>query len=877
MTAKEALDRIIDKCDLLIDDQIISKELLMRTYADFLSSVTEKEKHNVGFVLHTGSVCFDAIALAYAMATCLVYNESETEDIIDSLEIGDTVIYTSGKKSKKCTFCGITEMLGNKCVKLESTRQDHGMLLNDTDYVPKSNWRSITPYFGESTRLDGRGLRKKSSIRDDFYRDVLEYKTEDIPSVINVSVAIVIPREQANRIIESVSLRFSDKKVKLLELVTASYFSENDEYRYGGNTAKTESILKIAGKISVARQLVISKRGNKHIGIMVFGNETVSRSFSELPELLNRQSLRYIYVLMNMDCEYALPLIREVSSPNVFLCSKDFLLSNSLPPKADNKYVEELDRQVSAVIDRNIEPYTVNGWFSWDDYKAFKKAIFSIRNSDYVADEKEDFIITACYLINIFLTSVFKITELERCITAGMLKISSIEQRIDDLNAAISSFPKALQEKAQPVVSFLESSYLFLMDNSEKENYLRAVLAENKDKHIAVVVPKSYYATVMRESGYYDIMDDERLLTVVNANSFDNTVLYDRIIITGNFNGKRFDSFRCMSSPHIETLLYDFESNIYRYRMKNARKEIAELNSLNTAAAITDDKSIIDELYYSDNASETDIIEIEEIDANVDEYINQLNEIESFRGIESFGAQQGNQNADVIAVGTFDSGEKAFFTKLYKAYVFDDSDGTVKEVNASELNEGDSLVFTQNTAETRDIVDNVLARLISERKVNDDIIGCYGKSKRWKQSLQEYMRDNNIPAGEIAKQMIKNGVSVQEITIRGWLDEDSHTVGPRKQDSIEQIALLVEDEDMLEHADQYFEACGTIRGIRRKILGWIGEAIIDKLSGRTPIPGTVNADIYDRIDSVAQILRLETISFVNRSIPMNLTNRPISL
>lgn len=122
-------------------------------------------------------------------------------------------------------------------------------------------------------------------------------------------------------------------------------------------------------------------------------------------------------------------------------------------------------------------------------------------------------------------------------------------------------------------------------------------------------------------------MDDERLLTVVNANSFDNTLLYDRIIITGNFNGKRFDSFRCMSSPRIETLLYDFESNIYRYRMKNARKEIAELNSMNTAATIADDESIIDELYYSDNASETDIIEISEIDANVDEYINQLNEI----------------------------------------------------------------------------------------------------------------------------------------------------------------------------------------------------------------------------------------------------------
>lgn len=872
MTVKEALDKIIGKCDVLIGGDIISKELLMRTYSEFLSSVTEKESHNVGFVLHTGSVCFDAIAMTYAMATCLVYNEYQADDVVASLQDGDSVLYGE-KKKQRYIFRGYTSHSSFPGVQYVALSQGDG----NTTYVPQPGWRYIQPYFGVSTSLDGRGLRKKSTIREEFYSEVLEYKQEDIPSVLNISVVLVLPREQANFLIDNISLRFNGKEANLLDLVTASYFSENDEYRYGGNSAKTEPILKIAGKLSVARQLVVVKKGNNHIGVIVFGNETVSKSISELPELLNRQSLKYIYVLMNMDCENALPLIREVASPNVFLCSKDFLRSYSLPPTEENKYIIELDRQVSAVIDRNTDPYMVSGWFSWNEYKTFKKAIFSIKNSDYVAEEKEDFIISSCYLMNIFLTAVFRITELERCISEGTLKISSIEQRIDTLNESIKSFPKALQERAKEIVSSLEKSYLFLSDGSEKETYLKTVLNRNRNKRIAIIVPKSYYAAVMRECGYYDIMEDDSLLTVVNANSFDNSVMYDRIIITGNFSGKRFDSFRCMSSPRIETLLYDFESNVYKYRMKNARKELAELNALNTAVADLEDEPIIDDLYYSDSTSENDVAEIARIDENVDEYISQLNEIASFRGITSFGTQQGTPNADVVAVGTFDSGEKVFFTKLYKAYVFDESSGVVKEANASELNEGDSLVFTQNTAETRDIVDNVLARLIDENKVSEEVMDCYALSKRWKQALQEYMKDKNIPAGEIAKKMIKNGVSVQEITIRGWLDEDSHIVGPRKQNSIEQIALLVEDEEMFEHADRYFEACGTIRKIRRKILGWIGQAIIDKLSGKTPVAGTVYADIYSRIDSVAQILLLETISFVDRSIPMNLTNRPISL
>lgn len=872
MTEKEALNKILHKCDILIEGEVISKELLIRTYSEFLSSVTEKEMHNVGFVLHTGSVCFDAISIVYAMATCLVYNEYQADDVIASLQDGDIVLY-GDKKKERYTFHGyITEAYAPEISYVLLTQGKD----NKTS-VPQSRWRLIQPYLGSSTRFDGRGLRKNSSIREDFYSTVLEYKQGNIPSVLNVSVALVLPREQANFLIENVSLRFNDKEAKITDLVTASYFSENDEYRYGGNSAQTEPILKIASKLSVVRKHVLSRNGNKHIGIIVFGNETVSRSTSELPELLNRNSLKYIYILMNMDCENALPLIREVPSPNVFLCSKDFLLSNSLPTKIKNKYTSELEMQVSAVIDRNTDPYIVDGWFSWNEYKTFKKAIFSIKNSYFETEEKEEFVISSCYLMNIFLTSCFKITELERCISDGILNIVPLEQRISTLNSHISSFPREIQEKAKIIVSFLEMSYLFLSEKSEKENYLRTVLAENSDKKIAVIVPKTYYATVMRECGYYDIMKEESLLTVVNANSFNNTLLYDRIIITGNFRGKRFDSFRCMSSPRIETLLYDFESNIYKYNMKNVRKEIAELNSLNTVVTITDDKSLIDELYYSDNISEKDIADIAGIDYSVDEYISRLNEIASFRGIESFCVQTGSPNADVIAVGTFDSGEKVFFTKLYKAYVFDESDGVVKEVKASELNEGDSLVFTKNTSEARDIVDNVLARLIDEHKLSDDVVDCYVLSKRWKQALQEYMRNNNIPAGEIAKRMIKNGVSVQEFTIRGWLDEDSHTVGPRKQNSIEQIALLTENDEMFEHADLYFSACNTIRRIRRNILNKIGEAIIDKLSGRKHITNTIDQYIYDRIDSVAQILRLETISFVDRSVPMNLTNRPISL
>ena len=56
----DSMKKLIDKCDLYFEGHIVSKELLVKNYADFLASNFEK-KHNVAISLHTGSVCFDII------------------------------------------------------------------------------------------------------------------------------------------------------------------------------------------------------------------------------------------------------------------------------------------------------------------------------------------------------------------------------------------------------------------------------------------------------------------------------------------------------------------------------------------------------------------------------------------------------------------------------------------------------------------------------------------------------------------------------------------------------------------------------------------------------------------------------------------------
>ena len=109
------------------------------------------------------------------------------------------------------------------------------------------------------------------------------------------------------------------------------------------------------------------------------------------------------------------------------------------------------------------------------------------------------------------------------------------------------------------------------------------------------------------------------------------------------------------------------------------------------------------------------------------------------------------------------------------------------------------------------------------------------------------------------------------------MDEDSHIVGPRNAESIRQIAFLVNDSEMFEQYEQFFEGCKTIRGVRRRILTMIGESIIQSVSGKALEKGSFLADVSEKIGSLGLILRLESIIHVNRDVPMGVVNKPISV
>lgn len=204
--------------------------------------------------------------------------------------------------------------------------------------------------------------------------------------------------------------------------------------------------------------------------------------------------------------------------------------------------------------------------------------------------------------------------------------------------------------------------------------------------------------------------------------------------------------------------------------------------------------------------------------------------------------------------------------------------GNVAEKSPEQLRPGDVLVFVKRDDYTKNIVDFIYERLLRDGRLGQGAIEAYEKSQYWKEALREYKETNGFTYRKVAQKMREAGSSMQEVTIRQWLIDDSHIVGPRKEHTMECIAIITEDPHLLADPHGFFEACGAVRHDRRKILELIVKAINDKLIGNIPEEGSVLSIVYNNVDSMSEILELEYITELDESenININLVNKPIT-
>lgn len=873
----DRMKKLIDKCDLYFEGHIISKELLIKNYADFLASNFEK-KHNVAISLHTGSVCFDIITILFTAISNIMYNQDNAEDFVLSLNIGEMVLY----KKTRCRFEGITILPGETLRRaiLYSENKRQGRVEGCKDFVREDWWNKISPYNGDATNLDARGIRTDSKKRNDFLTSVFEMGTDEIPAFIEKSSVIVMNRDRSERIIDNLEICYDSKRIKITEIMPVAYCSENEEYPYGGNPGKIEPAIKITNSISNARSMVTGTwQGNETwindvVGVSIIGFGAVFRARTEVSEMMKRRKLKYVFVSFNISSEEGETLLDEVDDASVFACTTEYLLSSSFPIVEENPYTLELDKQVDSVVNHETIPLPVKTFdCDWNMYKKVQIALARLRHSGY--QEAEDFVPLAYSVINLMITSVFPFQLMETLVDSGELEVESPLQRIIRLTDMISVFSGEAKDAAKSILAFLEDGYTKLLTCSPKEQALFELLSKHRNQKVAIIVPKAYYAGILYNLNVLEYFEDAARLYISTANKFDYSQQYDVIIAIGAFWGKKFDPFRSRASSKIYVIVSAVEENIFKYRKKLAAAVEQKFNiCAKVPVEYIDDTTET----YSDGATDEEISEVINSASDVTEYINRIFETKSLDLISNASGAH-YSTTEISYIATCADGESIFFTKKYRAYVFDSAKEDVIEVSVDKLSPGDTVIFKSNNSETKDIVTTLLDTYIDEyQTTSEDIQMAYLKARYWKEALRKYRTDNSLSFKELSRQLEIHGSKKHEVTIQSWLAEDSYIVGPQDIETYAAIAAMTQDADMLADPKSFCVACEKIRRIRVGILKLIAKTIINKYSGKLSAEDDMAKVVSENIDNISTLVQIEAITTVTgKKAPINMVNRPITI
>lgn len=873
----DSMKKLIEKCDLYFDGHIISKELLVKNYADFLASNFEK-KHNVAISLHTGSVCFDIITILFTALSNIMYNQDNAEDFVLSLNVGDMVLY----KKTRCKFEGITTLPGETLRRavLYSENKRQGRVEGCKDFVREDWWNKISPYNGDAKNLDARGIRTDNKKRNDFLASVFEMSTDEIPAFIEKSSVIVMNRDRSERIIDNLEICYDSKRIKITEMVSVSYCSENEEYPYGGNPGKIEPAIKITNSISNARSIVTGTwQGNETwvndvVGVSIIGFGAISRARTEVSEMMKRRKLKYVFVSYNISSEEGETLLDEVDDAAVFACTTEYLLKSSFPIVEENPYTLELDKQIYSVVNHETIPLPVKTFdCDWAMYKKVQISLARMRHSGY--KEAEDFVPLAHSVMNLMITSVFPFQLMETLVESGVLEVESPLQRILRLTDMISAFSGEVKDAAKTILKFLEDGYTKLLTCSPKEQVLFDLLSKHSNQKMAIIIPKAYYANILYNLNVLDYFEDSTQLCISTANKFDYTQQYDVIVAIGAFWGKKFDPFRCRASSTIYVIVSAVEENIFKYRKKLAATIEQKFN---ICAKVPGDYINNNIEVYSDGATEEEVSEVINSASDVTKYINKIFETKSL-GLLNTNSGVRYSTTEISHVATCADGESIFFTKKYRAFVFDSAREDVIEVSVDKLSPGDTVIFKSNNSETKDIVTTLLDKYIDEyQTTGEDIQMAYLKSRYWKEVLRKYRTDNNLSFKELSKRLEAYGVKKHEVTIQSWLAEDSYIVGPQDNETFIAIAEMTQDADMLSNPKSFCIACEKTRSIRVGILKLIAKTIISKYSGKLSAEDDMAKVVSENIDEISTLVQIETITPVaDKKAPINMINRPITI
>ncbi|WP_028550010.1 DrmE family protein [Paenibacillus sp. UNC451MF] len=858
----DSLSNAYTKSSFYISGKSVGKfDLLNENSRIFIDLLAGSGKRR-GVVLHPGTNSLLYIAIAMAAYNVFLLEESDNTAFLQEIKDGDLVVY--GDKRGK--YRGVD---GEGKIIIESAGKGSPL----TTYVPTALAYKLRPYYGSATTLDGRGIRRNSTARLKFMANLFSIELNQMKNSFSTSVVIVCDKQDADEFMATFRISVDNRKsFSFGELFPSAYYtSSGEEINYPGNSARLQSIVKFAGKLSVARELILE---DKNIGTLIINGSHFFNDSTELASLYKRNSLKSIVMLAELSKYINSFKYDDFENVELYAWTRNALLgkigdlSDYLNDSSDmSKLLYEM---ANSYINKEIHLSQINDPLGRTNFFECRKLLYQIARSS-VNEDTEQFVIKGFSLFNHFQRSIFPIVVMDNIVMSGRVNFSLpsvvLSEMEDILNRNIET---AMADDMLSVIMILAELKTAFYENNPKFEILKEIVKSHQygKKRLAVIIAKNYYIHIFKQALPASLTSIADKIDFFTPNRFNTKKKYDEVIFTGVFDWKTLDPSSLCNTRNVRVILYENEQKLYSQAKTHSENCINHIENLSK---------------LTQNDTQQELLANEKNDSNEYEEIFIEETLEGLMGkslkdsiyIQSIDSNI-KQEADIVKIAIIETGEYVYFTRHYTAYVFDVERQSVVETGVTELNAGDMIILTNYDSGTRDIVERIMHRMVSENKCDEMFKEYYRRSTHWKNILKEYIYQHGLSYKNLSDKLYEIGKGKHETTLRSWLDEDSHIVGPRDSESYYAIAILTDDPEMLTDPDSFREASKQVRSMRVRILRFIASEIIKKYGRTDNSSGELFTDLWDDIAKMSMLLQIESIVEVeNISIPAHLANRPI--
>jgi hypothetical protein len=437
------------------------------------------------------------------------------------------------------------------------------------------------------------------------------------------------------------------------------------------------------------------------------------------------------------------------------------------------------------------------------------------------------------------------------------LKRYTIKSVLKELQSfSKSEFVDSLSNESKELISEIYNECLNLYYRELKINNkwteLETIIRLTKNERTGIIVENKYIRKAFRKylKTRYSLKDN---ISVESMNTIKESV-FEKVIYTSKLDNNYYWNYRALNSGNNIYILSKSEKNNIKYLK---RKYLKFINQTDNLLTIDDEK-----------------IAVEELEVSQENNLN--NELERFIATSyiPMHLNLGNNQTPTMCelVLTFQTGERAFITSQYEAYVLKEGREEIINKKAKNIEKGDVLLFVEEIE--KDLIDQIMADLMNIEEIKAKYSEDYSLVKQWKLDLNRYMAMNNITYNELERKLKDKGVSRCGATIRSWLVNS--VVGPQDQEVLKVLGEITSLEILSNKYTQCYEACSNIRKF---------QILIRKVIARHLLKSSINEEgneldslISNRIEEAVKYIKrveVQNIYQVKKEIPMYLANKVI--